>query len=232
MQNIAHRGYSSKYPENTLLAFNKAIVAGATGLELDVQLSKDGIPIVFHDEKVDRITNYKGHLKGYTAEELKAMSIQNSGELIIDLDTFLKEYGHINDVLFNIELKNSVIVYEGLESKVYNLVKKYKLVNQVIISSFNQESIRKMKAQYPDIKCGIIIVDYSTDVANYINKIGVEYCHPLLEKLSTKDIINLSEKQIKVNAWTSDKPNNIEDIKKLNLDGLISNYPAYVHKCF
>lgn len=232
MQNIAHRGYSSKYPENTLLAFDKALIAGATGLEFDVQLSKDGVPIVFHDEKIDRITKYKGYLKDYTAEELKEMTVQDSDELIIDLDTFLKEYSHIQDLIFNIELKNNVIAYEDIESKVYNLVKKYEVIDQVIVSSFNQESIGKMKSQYPEIKCGLIIVDYSDDLVNYLNKTRIEYCHPLLEKLDEKTVFHLTEQGIKVNAWTSKKPTNIGDIQKLNLNGLISNYPAYIHKNF
>ena len=62
-KNFAHRGYSGKYPENTMLAFRKAVEAGADGIELDVQLTKDGVPVIIHDELVDRTTNGKGLVK-------------------------------------------------------------------------------------------------------------------------------------------------------------------------
>ena len=66
MKNFAHRGFSGKYPENTMLAFQKAYEAGADGIELDVQLTKDGQVVVIHDEKVDRTTNGTGLVRDYT----------------------------------------------------------------------------------------------------------------------------------------------------------------------
>ena len=73
MQNFAHRGFSGKYPENTMLAFRKALEAGADGIELDVQLTKDGQVVIIHDEKVDRTTNGTGNVRDYTLEELRKL---------------------------------------------------------------------------------------------------------------------------------------------------------------
>ena len=67
----AHRGASGSAPENTLVAFQRAIDLGADGIELDVQITKDGELVVCHDEKIDRTSNGKGWLKDYTLEELK-----------------------------------------------------------------------------------------------------------------------------------------------------------------
>ena len=77
-KNFAHRGFSGKYPENTLLAFRKAIEAGADGIELDVHLSCDGIPVIIHDETLDRTTNGTGPVSSYTAEELKGFDASAS----------------------------------------------------------------------------------------------------------------------------------------------------------
>ena len=77
MQNFAHRGFSGKYPENTMLAFRKALEAGADGIELDVQLTKDGEPVVIHDEKTDRTTNGTGFVCDYTLEELKKVGVRS-----------------------------------------------------------------------------------------------------------------------------------------------------------
>ena len=63
MKNFAHRGFSGKYPENTMLAFRKALECGADGIEMDVQLTKDGELVVIHDERVDRTTNGTGYVR-------------------------------------------------------------------------------------------------------------------------------------------------------------------------
>ena len=72
-RNFAHRGYSGKYPENTMLAFRKAVEAGADGIELDVQLTRDGEPVIIHDELVDRTTDGTGRVKDFTLAELQAL---------------------------------------------------------------------------------------------------------------------------------------------------------------
>ncbi len=71
MKVYAHRGYSGRYPENTMLAFQKAAATGCDGIELDVQLTKDNVVVVIHDEKIDRTTDGTGFVKDYTYEELK-----------------------------------------------------------------------------------------------------------------------------------------------------------------
>ncbi len=71
VKNFAHRGFSGKYPENTMLAFEKAVEAGADGIELDVQLTKDGEIVIIHDETIDRTTDGKGFVADYTYESRK-----------------------------------------------------------------------------------------------------------------------------------------------------------------
>ena len=78
MKNFAHRGFSGKYPENTMLAFRKALECGADGIEMDVQLTKDGELVVIHDERVDRTTNGTGNVRDYTLEELQKLSDNNA----------------------------------------------------------------------------------------------------------------------------------------------------------
>ena len=108
-KNFAHRGFSGKYPENTLLAFSKAIEEGVDGIENDVHLTKDGVLVVMHDELVDRTTNGKGYIKDKTYEELAQL----------DASYIFKEYGpqkvptlreylelvKDTDIITNIELK-------------------------------------------------------------------------------------------------------------------------------
>ena len=73
---FAHRGFSGYYPENTMLAFQKTAEESlADGIELDIQMTKDGELVIMHDETLDRTTNGSGYLKDYTLEELKTLSV-------------------------------------------------------------------------------------------------------------------------------------------------------------
>ena len=74
MKVYAHRGYSGKYPENTMLAFQEAAKTGCDGIELDVQLTKDGKVVVIHDEAVDRTTDGSGKVKDFTYQELARLN--------------------------------------------------------------------------------------------------------------------------------------------------------------
>ena len=94
MKNFAHRGFSGKYPENTMLAFKKALEAGADGIELDVQMTKDGQVVVIHDEKVDRTTNGTGLVRDYTLEELRKLdaSYIYAGQMGVNSIPTFEEY--------------------------------------------------------------------------------------------------------------------------------------------
>ncbi|MCH5281310.1 MAG: hypothetical protein J1E61_07545 [Lachnospiraceae bacterium] len=158
----AHRGCSQNYPENTLTAFAKAAgLKGLTGIELDIQLTKDGSMVVCHDEKVDRTTDGMGELRGYTLSELKKLRIDAGKgkyeriptmEEVIDLlEDRLKE-----GLKLNIELKNSIFPYEGMEEKIIDLVHKRGLHNSVIYSSFHALSVERIKEIDPDAETGIL----------------------------------------------------------------------------
>ena len=142
IKNFAHRGFSGKYPENTMLAFEKAIEVGADGIELDVQLTKDGEIVIIHDETIDRTTDGKGYVIDYTYEELSKFeaSYIYRGKVGFNKIPTLKEYFELVkdlDFITNIELKTGINEYLGIEEKVYQLIKEYKLEKKVIISSFN-----------------------------------------------------------------------------------------------
>ena len=146
----AHRGCSQMYPENTLLAFEKAAaIHGLTGIELDIQMTKDGELVVVHDERVDRTTEGIGFVRDYTLRELRKLHIYtgiNSSQQIPTmaevfdlLQTYLK-----TGFMLNIELKNSIYPYEGMEEKVVEMVHRYGYQNAIIYSTFYAKSLDKL----------------------------------------------------------------------------------------
>lgn len=153
----ALRGCSQRYPENTLLAFEKAVAKNLTGIELDVQLTKDGEMVVIHDERVDRTTEGMGFVRDYTLSQIKklhfyaddnpAQSIPAITEVFDLLEAGLKQ-----GLMLNIELKNSIYPYDGMEE----LVHKRGLQDAVVYSTFYAGSLEKLKKLDPDAELGIL----------------------------------------------------------------------------
>ena len=143
---FAHRGSAGTHPENTMDAFYEAERVGADGIELDVQLSKDGEIVVIHDETVDRTTNGKGFIKDLTMKEINKLDASFKFKKLLQkvkiptLRTVF-EWMKKNELVCNIELKNSIIPYPQLEEKVIALINEFGYQDRVIISSFNHYSI-------------------------------------------------------------------------------------------
>ena len=228
----AHRGCSYAYPENTLQAFEAACRYPITGIELDIQLSKDGKIVVIHDEKVDRTTKASGKVCDFTLEELKQLKIESdldeSGAAqymqiptIEEVFELVKPYCLKRGMLVNIELKNSVERYGGMEDLILEKVKKWGLRDYIIYSSFNPESIKMLKKQEPSVKTGILSTSASACLA-FSEGNPVDALHPCIKNL---DVENIGEKTgLPVRAWNIRKyepfyPDRgeveIQDLKKL-----------------
>ena len=163
VKNFAHRGFSGMYPENTMLAFEKAVqTEGCDGIEMDVHLTKDGEVVIIHDEKLDRTcVNGTGFVRDYTYEELKKfdVSFKFAGQCDSQHVPALREYFELvkdTHIITNIELKTGIFEYPGIEKKVYDLIEEFGLKEKIIISSFNHFSIRRIKELCPDMECGLL----------------------------------------------------------------------------
>ena len=162
VQIFAHRGFSGYYPENTMLAFQKvAEETVADGIELDIQLTKDGEIVIMHDEMLDRTTNGSGWLKDHTLEELKMLSVGVNVKGFFPRQTIptLREYFtwlKTTKLITNIELKTSYFEYEGIEEKLIAMVKEFGLEDQIWYSSFNHYTIARIKKLMPEAKCGLL----------------------------------------------------------------------------
>lgn len=180
----AHRGCSQNYPENTLTAFEGAAqIKGLTGIELDIQLSKDGYMMVCHDERVDRTTGDIGVLRDFTATQLKRLKIDAGNgkreriptiEEVLDLlEPHLK-----SGLKLNIELKNSVYPYEGMERKIIELVHSRGLQESIIYSSFSALSLERIKNLDDKAELGILDIKVSDCLYKLKGGCGAVALHP------------------------------------------------------
>lgn len=229
-KNIAHRGFSSRYPENTMLAFEKAIEAGCEGIEFDVHLTKDEHIVIIHDEDIRRTTNGTGLVKDYTLEDLRKFDASEkfAGQYGVNKIPILEEYFELIkglDMLTNIELKTGIIKYKGIEEKVIQMIKHFKQEEHVIISSFNHYAIMSCKAIEPKIKCGFLVGDGMYNPGKYTSENGIEYIHPRYQMLEDEVLDEIKACGVKINAWTVDSEDTMQMLIDKGVEGIITNYP-------
>ena len=239
MKIIAHRGYSGLYPENTMLSFQKAVEAGCDEIELDVQLTKDNVLVIIHDESIKRTTDGEGLVRKYTFAELQkfnAAELQKKEFDFLPIPSFEEYLAWVKttNVTTNIELKNSKFYYTNLEKKVIDLLTSYEMLDKVMFSSFNHLSMAKCKQLAPEVPCGILTEREIGNAGYYAKSNGMECYHPDIKKLTTTVVNNCKKHSILINAWTV---NDMGDLKKLydwGLSGAITNYPdvckAFIEK--
>ncbi|MDO5408155.1 MAG: glycerophosphodiester phosphodiesterase [Eubacteriales bacterium] len=234
MKIYAHRGYSGMYPENTMLAFREAEKTGCDGIELDVQLTKDGIVVVVHDESLDRVSDKTGFVRDYTYEELKEVNVAYTwgGKYGFQPIPTFEEYCRWvknTNLTTNIELKTGVFYYEEIEEKTLNLVRKYGLEKRVLFSSFNHLSLVKMQSLEPQIPVAALLEHRGLGNAGfYCHEYGFQFYHPGIKGLNQKTVDNCKKQGIAVNVWTINAMDELEHIYEWGCDGAITNYPSIV----
>lgn len=226
----AHRGASGYRPENTMEAFELAIRQGADGIELDVHTSADGQLIVIHDETVDRVTDGTGLVGEKTLKELKDLKVSTSAEPegIYRIPTLQEvlDLMRTTDMMVNIELKNSICFYPGMEEKVLKAVKEMKMEEQLIYSSFNHYSLLKMKQLDSQVQTGILFSDGWVNPAMYAKNLGINAVHPAVYHLKYPQFREeVKRAGLKMHVWTADKPEHIQLVKEAGAEAVITDYP-------
>ncbi len=234
---VAHRGASGYAPENTFAAFDKAVQMGADYIELDVHRSKDGELVVIHDSTVDRTTDGSGKVGELTVEELRALDAGSwmgdafAGETIPTLDEVLdRYYGKIGLL---IELKTPD-VYPGIEEEVAEMLKERNLDRpqdeEIMIQSFNFESMKKMKQLLPDVPIGVL-TSSRTDTSDEALKefaTYADYFNPQYGLISQTLVDRAHAHGLKVGSWTVRNRKTANLLIAAGVDAIITDYPDYV----
>lgn len=235
IQNYAHRGFCSQYPENTLLSFQKALDEGVDGIENDVQLTKDGQIIIMHDESVDRTTNGSGWVKDFTLEELKQLDASEKfGDRFgVQRVPTLREYLElVKDlpILTNIEMKTGVFEYLEMEQLLVDMLREYHMEGRILITSFNHFTIMRMKKLAPELRYGFLAYDWRLDAGEYTQRYGIPCYHPDYHNLTPEVVEDLHSHGIEVNPYTVDDPEDIRDMIAKGVHSVITNCPDVVNR--
>ncbi|NRN90087.1 glycerophosphodiester phosphodiesterase family protein [Lactobacillus helveticus] len=145
---FAHRGLPVKFAENSLEGFRYAATHGAEGVELDVHLTKDKVPVVMHDEEIDRTTDDgSGYIKDYTLSEIRKFHLKNGEPVPMLRELF--EILQDKDLYINLEFKTNKVHDKGIEAIVLALAKEYHFVHPIIFSSFNYQTLKNRQRVDP-----------------------------------------------------------------------------------
>jgi glycerophosphoryl diester phosphodiesterase len=235
---MAHRGFSGKYPENTMLAFEKAVFEGnCDGFETDVHMSADGALIVIHDDTLDRTTTGSGRVDAMEYSQLQKLDAGVKYDAVfagerIPLLADVLELVKKRDLMLNIELKNMSVTSPGLETRVIELVRSMDMVEQVQLSSFNHISMVQCARIAPEIYTALLYMQPMYEAWIYALHCGAKALNPyfLLAQYEPQLAAYCADLGLDINVWTVDEPEEIAEMCKLVKRGsIISNYPDRVH---
>ncbi len=231
MKVFAHRGFSGKYPENTMLAFRKALETGADGVELDVHESCDGKLVVIHDELLVRTTGRQGAVSDYTLKELSTINASKTMDDRFDacIPSFEEycDFASKNRMITNIEIKTNRSWYQDIEKKTVEMVKAFHLEERVIFSSFNWLSVVRVKALAPDVPCGLLYEGQQAvrHLAYQAKDNGLQYLHPDFVLLDDEAVAECEKSGIGLNVWTVNDRERMSRLMDWKVSGVISNFP-------
>ncbi len=226
----AHRGASAYAPENTIPAIRQAVEMGADGVEFDVQRTQDGHLVVIHDETVNRTSNGFGRVVDLTLEELRRLNFSNGfvGLRTVQIPTLREVLDLLapEGVDINIELKNTIELYPGIENDVLNQVQEAGLTDRVVFSSFNHFSLANLRGRVAPERIALLYSDGLYDPWKYANFFGAGRVHPHFYALQQPGYMWLChEAGVKVAAWTVDNDADVRRLADLGVDALITNFP-------
>lgn len=216
---VAHRGASGYEPENTIRAIEKAIDIGADAVEVDVRLSKDKVPVVIHDETIDRTTNGSGRVDSYTVQQIKNFDA-GKGEKIPLLSEVLDTVR--GRVCLLLELKEVDASKYAL-----SLVESRSMLNQVMFISFHEEALKDVAQANPKAYRGLIYAKPGEFIIKAKN-IGCVAIMPNYRLATLKTIEFAHRLNLKVNVWTIDDIETARELAERNVDLITTNKPDLI----
>ena len=214
----AHRGASAELPENTLAAFRRALELGVEGIELDVHLSRDGVPMVIHDPTVDRTTSGSGAVEEMTRAELQELDAGNC-ERIPTLGEVLDVVG--SRVHVDIEIKANAAgeaVLRGVEGRDLRW----------LISSFDWDVLRFVRAQRSEVDLWPLTMGATDDAIAVAKELGAPALAIWHKALDADIVAHLREQGLGFWPWTVNEPDRAETLVSWGAIGICTDDPARI----
>jgi glycerophosphoryl diester phosphodiesterase len=228
--NIAHRGFSGRYPENTIRAFKEAIAMGCRWLECDVRLTADGVPVVIHDSTLDRTTDGSGAVSSMTSDDIRALDAGSwmnpafSGERVPTLMELLDVVDGKAQIVIELKLEPSRI------GDVVDIVRNHNAIGWTVASAFEWESVQQVRELAPDWRTTWLtaLKDTTTDDAiRMCVEAGVDTFGPVASKTDFELVCSAHDAGLWVRCWGlgEDRGPELERLVTIGVDGMTTNHP-------
>ena len=219
--NYAHRGAPAYCPENTMLSFYTGIYMGANGIETDVQRTKDGVLVLFHDDTLERVCGVSGSIKDYTYEELKGFPVKKGelSDLIPTLEDFLSHFSHF-PIKFAIELKVG-----GIEKEVADTIFAHGIENKATVTSFALNLVKNVKAYAPTLRTGYLNKSVDEELLNTLKEYGIDELCPIGTDVTEEKVKYWHSLGFGVRAWGIYNEETMKRVYDAGADGMTVNFP-------
>jgi len=226
---IAHRGASGEAPEHTMAALELALAQGADVIEIDVHMSADGYPVLFHDDTLERTTNGRGLVREKTLAELKSLDAGSwfaqrfAGQRILTLEEVVAWVR--GKVPLAIEIKNLPHRYRGIEASVSGILERANALREHEVFSFDHVSAKRFKSREPALLTGVC---YHADVLDHValaKAANATVLHPGLNDMRPDALREAHAAGLIVFPWTADSAEEIQGLAALGVDGITTNWP-------
>ena len=233
---LAHRGARKLAPENTLAAFKKAIDLGFDGVELDVVMTKDRVPVVFHGNDLSHSTRATGNIHetlSYDIEKIDAgalFSPRFEGERIPTLASALDLFSK-SDIFVNIELKSQPHTTSGMEENVANMIHFYQLSDRVLISSFSPLMLKRFNRIAPNIPTALLVGPHPFFLLKtllFANMLNISAVNPYFQYTSKRLMSFAENREWDVFVWTVNTKQEYRRAIELGVHGIITDEPELI----
>ena len=223
--NIGHRGAMGHETENTIASIQKALELNVDMIEIDVFKISSGEIVVFHDEKIDRLTNGSGAIESLNLEALKNLTVKGNHKIPLLIEV-LDVIGH--KVSLNIELKGP-----GTSAGVIQIIDSYMenkgwSLDDFLISSFNWEELKVMRNINNDIEIAVLTEANPLDAIAIGEELDAVAINPNYMSLTKGNVSKIQSHGFKIYTWTVNDAEQISKMKSLGVDGIFTNYPERV----
>jgi len=224
---IAHRGANSFAPENSLSAFEKALEIGCDGIEMDLRFTASGDVVVFHDRNLYRMTGFRGRVQQMDLSAIRKYPLKDVSEHKIP--TLQEALELIRDrALIILDIKKESLRKNGFEEKICQILKDFRLVDNVVISSFNPLVLKNIFRIAPQFHLGFIFRSRSHIFMS--NGTPLRSLHARYRILSTRYVTTLQQQGYRIYAWTIDKADQMWKVVRKGVDGIITNKPEIFYQ--
>ncbi len=222
---IGHRGAMGHVTENTIPSIKKAIELGVDGIEIDVFRCKSGEIVVFHDKKLDRLTNSSGYIEDLSYDSINKIKVMGKYRIpqLLEVIDILP-----NEIFLNIELKG-----EETSQKVNEIVTEFinrteSKLDRFIISSFNWKELEKFRLFNSKIPIAVLTDTSPLNAISVAKKLNAVAINPNYKLLNKNTVNEIKKEGLKIFPYTVNSLSDIDKMKTLGVDGIITDYPERI----